>query len=401
MICWRRPKVRGRRAEGGSTDFKKYSPTDVRNALELFGFLERENTMKRRDDGSSGETGDELNKTAPGDSVQKADERKKDQGQTCRRSSADNENNSENAESGNTSNESGQSSDTPSHLQEDSQMEDGQDDSIQLKVSRFRRNSNNQIYLLVPSFSDVNNGECFGSGGDEVEKSPHSIELSCLPSFSDVDNEEYVDPDRCEVGKSPVSLKLSNSYQSIDPNGDKLSLGNLHNTKQAIPLEGDDLVLRKFFDYKLILAPIHHPKSQPHWTLVVIEPLKNTIRHYDSMHSFYRYKTRCATMTKWMVKQNEEGRKLETMGSISVKCVQQIDATSCGLFVAAFIETVILDAKNGMAHNTELMDVDVEGLRRQIDGRGETEYDDGKDQIDKNTKNVGNETSGVIIHEEY
>ncbi|KAF7880184.1 hypothetical protein EAF00_012061 [Botryotinia globosa] len=465
-------KSQRKEGRGRSTNFKKYSPTDVRNALELLEFLERENTMKRRDDDSSGETGDDLSRIASGDSIQRADERKKDQVQTRRSSSADKDQKNENAESANASNEFREPSDTPSHLQEDSQMEDGQDDSIQPEVSRFRRTSNHQSFSLVPSFSDIDDENYLDPGGDELDKSSHSIELSYLPSFSDVDKEEYLDPDGFEVDKSPVSVKLSNSYKSIDPNGGKVSLENLHNTKKATPLEGDNLgegaiidsagldekdhaachskditvepnrierrwtdetldtvmklfefskdirclhpltlsltktntlVLRNYFDYKLIVAPIHHPESQPHWTLVVIEPLKNIIRHYDSMHSFNRYKRTCATMTNWMEKQNGGGRELETTGSISVKCVQQTDSTSCGLFVAAFAERVVMDEKNGMAHKTELMDVDVEDLRRRIDGRGKMEYDDRKEQINKETKNVGNEISGEIndiIHEE-
>ncbi|TGO59339.1 hypothetical protein BELL_1249g00010 [Botrytis elliptica] len=132
------------------------------------------------------------------------------------------------------------------------------------------------------------------------------------------------------------------------------------------PTKTNTLLLRGYLSYNLILIPVHHEASQPHWVLVAIEPRANKMWYFDSAYADDRYTIVSQSIKSWMELQVKDMVAMEkgTLGqhrSFVVKCRQQSDTISCGLI-----------------EYQDFMNIDIEEVEREIErnrmgiSRGET-----------------------------
>ncbi|KAM0123699.1 hypothetical protein ACHAO1_011234 [Botrytis cinerea] len=143
----------------------------------------------------------------------------------------------------------------------------------------------------------------------------------------------------------------------------------------AFPFQGINMhlfSLRKYFDYKIILVPLHHPGKAAHWSLVVVEPKKSFFKHYDSIPSDSRWKLVKDVMSTWLKRQNEkcEWRLAKPLGKCMVGSKQK-DSVSCGLFVAGWCWN-ILSNNDGDINENNVGVFDEHEFRKFLLGRFES-----------------------------
>ncbi|ATZ58884.1 hypothetical protein BCIN_17g00230 [Botrytis cinerea B05.10] len=147
------------------------------------------------------------------------------------------------------------------------------------------------------------------------------------------------------------------------------------------PTKANTLLLRGYLSYDLILIPVHHEASQPHWVLVAIEPHANKMWYFDSAYAHDRFTIISQSVKSWMELQVNDMDVMEkgTLGqqrSFVVKCRQQSDTISCGLYVTAFLYIILTQSKR--IEHQDFMNIDVEEVEREVErnrmgiSRGET-----------------------------
>ncbi|TGO09308.1 hypothetical protein BTUL_0171g00010 [Botrytis tulipae] len=136
------------------------------------------------------------------------------------------------------------------------------------------------------------------------------------------------------------------------------------------PTKTNTLLLRGYLSYDLILIPVHHEASQSHWVLVAIEPRANKMWYFDSAYAHDRYTIISQSVKSWMELQVKDMDALEkgTLGqqrSFVVKCRQQSDTISCGLYVTAFLHIILTQSKK--IEHQDFMNIDVEEVEREVE----------------------------------
>ncbi|XP_027585167.2 sentrin-specific protease 2-like [Pipra filicauda] len=99
------------------------------------------------------------------------------------------------------------------------------------------------------------------------------------------------------------------------------------------------------FKQDLILVPIH---LRVHWTLLVIDVRKKTIKYFDSLGQ--KGDNICKTLLQYLQEESREKRKLEltasewTLRSLSPEEIpQQTNGSDCGVFVCKFADSISRD----------------------------------------------------------